>query len=95
MHTLKPLDNEAVLTAARETKAIVTLEEHGAVGGLGSAVSEALAQTEECKSRFMKLSIEDPFCKIVGAHKYLQEVHGLSVEAVYERIKSLLSSAST
>ncbi|MGC1105559.1 MAG: transketolase C-terminal domain-containing protein, partial [Candidatus Acidiferrales bacterium] len=44
MHTIKPLDEDAILAAARETAAIITIEEHGIIGGLGSAVAEVLAE---------------------------------------------------
>src|SRR6266567_8973771 len=49
MHTLKPLDAEAVLAAARDTGAIFTIEEHSILGGLGSAVAEVLAEAEGIK----------------------------------------------
>ncbi len=51
MHTLKPLDDEAILRAADETRALVTLEEHSIVGGLGSAVAELLAESAEVQNR--------------------------------------------
>src|SRR6266480_7640900 len=47
MHTVKPLDSDAILTAARETGAVFTLEEHSVVGGLGGAVAELLAEANE------------------------------------------------
>src|SRR5262249_53507868 len=52
MHTLKPLDADAVLAAARETRAIVTIEEHSVIGGLGSAVAEVLAEAEGATGAF-------------------------------------------
>ena len=46
MHTIKPIDREIIIKAAKETGAIVTVEEHNTIGGLGSAVAEVLVQTE-------------------------------------------------
>ncbi len=45
MHTIKPIDREAIVKAAKETGAIVTCEEHSIIGGLGSAVAEVLVET--------------------------------------------------
>lgn len=59
MGTIKPLDGEAVLKAAKETKLIVTAEEHSVIGGLGSAVSEFLSETYPTKVK--KLGVYDKF----------------------------------
>ncbi len=58
MHTIKPLDNEAVLRAARETRAIITVEEHSVMGGLGGAVAEVLGQHQPCPLRIMAIADE-------------------------------------
>lgn len=55
MHTIKPLDAESVLTAARETGAVFTLEEHSITGGLGSAVAEVLAENEDSHVLFRRI----------------------------------------
>jgi len=89
MHTIKPLDSEAVTKAATETQAVVSMEEHGSIGGLGSAVSEVLSQIDEPKSHFLNISIADPFTKVIGSQEYLRNLHGLTVEAIYRRIKEL------
>ena len=59
MHTIKPLDKEIVAAAARETGAIVTAEEHNIIGGLGSAVAEAVC--EVCPVPVMRVGVEDKF----------------------------------
>jgi transketolase len=59
LHTIKPLDRDAVVAAARETSAIVTAEEHSVLGGLGSAVAEVLAQTHPVPMRFV--GVQDRF----------------------------------
>lgn len=53
MHTIKPLDEEIVIKAAKETKGIVTAEEHGIIGGLGSAIAEVTSKEAPCKIRMV------------------------------------------
>lgn len=89
MPTVKPLDHEAVLAAARETPVIVTLEEHSILGGLGGAVAEVLAESEE-KVLFKRLGLPSAFADQVGDQQYLRAAYGLSREGVVESIKSLL-----
>ena len=95
MHTVKPLDTAAVLQAARETSAIVTLEEHSIVGGLGSAVAEVLAETNEARGRFKRLGLPPAFTARVGGHEYLKAAYGLSVEGVVGSIEPLLERAKS
>ena len=59
MHTIKPLDSEAVLKAAEKTGKIVTVEEHSVIGGLGSAVCDIVAETACAK--VMKIGVNDVF----------------------------------
>ncbi|MDO5517606.1 MAG: transketolase family protein, partial [Clostridium sp.] len=59
IHTIKPIDNEILIKAAKETGAIVTAEEHSIIGGLGSAVSEVVS--EECPVPVLKVGIKDTF----------------------------------
>ena len=59
IHTIKPLDEELVLAAAKETGKVVTVEEHSVIGGLGSAVCDVLS--EKCPTKVMKIGIEDTF----------------------------------
>ncbi|MFC2057182.1 transketolase family protein [Chloroflexota bacterium] len=81
MHTVKPLDTEAVLDAARETGCIMTIEEHSFIGGLGSAVTEFLAEST-IHIPFKRLGIGDSFCLDVGNQEYLREIHSLSVDGI-------------
>ncbi len=94
MHTLKPLDTEAVLAAAMETRLVLTLEEHSIVGGLGSAVAELLAETPDVRARFKRLGLPPCFSPHIGAQGYLLERHGLSPEAVAATAKLLLEQAA-
>jgi len=93
MHTLKPFDNEAVLTAAKETPTIMTVEEHSIIGGLGSAVAEVLAESDNPHTIFKRLGIKDTFCSQVGSQEYLQKIYSLSVDGIVKAVKSLNASA--
>lgn len=72
MPTLKPLDEAAVLLAARQTKAILTLEEHSVTGGLGSAVADVLMEAG-VRARFRKLGIPDQPYHLIGSQTYLKK----------------------
>jgi transketolase len=93
MHTIKPLDAEAVLQAARETRAIVSLEEHSVIGGLGSAVAEVLAEAGLPTLRFKRLGLAPRFVTCAGGQQYLRETLGLSEQAIHASIQKLLQSA--
>lgn len=90
MHTIRPLDTEAVLTAVRETRAIVTIEEHSVVGGLGGAVAEVLAESGELRIPFKRLGLPSGFCSYVGSQEYLQAAYGLSVDGILRSLKPIL-----
>ena len=90
MHTLKPIDADAVLTAARDIGPIMTIEEHSAVGGLGSAVADILVQMGHNTPPFRKLSIGDSFLQKIGNQEYLCEACGLSVDGVCDNVKDIL-----
>ena len=94
MHTLKPLDTEAVLAAARETGAVLTLEEHSIVGGLGSAVAELFAEQFDIKVPFKRLGVPNAFSPHIGAQDYMLAQHGLSPEAVAQSVTDFLKLAS-
>jgi transketolase len=93
MHTLKPLDHEAVLAAARDTRAIVTLEEHSVIGGLGSAVAEVLAESITVKPAFKRIGLPSSFSPFIGSQEYLQAQHGLTEEAVLDSIRVFLTDS--
>ena len=88
MATIKPLDTAAVLAAARETGAIVTAEEHSVIGGLGSAVSEAVC--EECPVPVIKLGVYDRFGYSGPAAKLLDEF-GLRAANIAEKAKAAIA----
>lgn len=88
MATIKPLDNEAVLAAAKETGAIVTAEEHSVIGGLGSAVAELCA--ENCPVPVLKLGVNDTFGHSGPADKLLDEF-GLRAKNIVELAKKAVA----
>lgn len=83
IHTLKPIDRESVLASARKTGAVLTVENHNVIGGLHSAVLEALACEKIPVSR---LGIEDRFGE-VGKLPYLRQTMGFTVENIVECAK--------
>jgi len=90
MHTLKPLDEEAVRAAARETGAIATLEQHSVIGGLGSAVAEVLAELPGARVRFRRIGVPSAFSERVGSQKWLEQQHGLDEAGVLVQVEALL-----
>jgi len=90
MHTIKPLDADSVLAAARETSAIITIEEHNIIGGLGSAVAEVLAECNNSHVSFKRMGIPDSFCSQVGSCEYLQQAYSLSVSGIAKEVQSLM-----
>ena len=88
MFTIKPLDKELVLTCAKETKAIITAENHNVIGGLGDAVSDALISAE-CLIPMKKVGVHDEFGQ-VGPQDYLQEYYGLTAVEIIKAVNEVL-----
>ncbi|HMT11560.1 MAG TPA: transketolase C-terminal domain-containing protein, partial [Ignavibacteria bacterium] len=84
MHTIKPLDKEAVLKAAKDTGCIVTCEDHQKIGGLGGAVAEVLAQEDPTPVEFIGAS--DTFGES-GKATELYEKYGISSHFIAEAVK--------
>jgi len=95
MHTLKPLDEDAVRAAAAETGAVVTLEQHSILGGLGGAVAEVLAEAGlvgpgGAPVRLRRIGVPSAFSPEVGSQAWLERRHGLDVEGVLARLEGWL-----
>jgi transketolase len=88
MHTIKPLDIEALTRAAKETGAVVTVEEHSVIGGLGGAVSEFLSETNPVPVK--KIGIQDRFGQSSRSYQALLEEYGLTSEAVVKAAESVV-----
>ena len=87
IHTIKPLDKELIVKAARETGRIVTVEEHNIIGGLGEAVSAAVC--EECPVPVTRIGVNDVFGHSGPAVDLLKEF-GLSSDHIVEVVTGLL-----
>ena len=89
MHTVKPIDKEAILSAAKETGGIVTVEEHQMAGGLGGAVAEVLADAG-IGVPFKRIALPDSYVHCVGSHDWLLDKFGFSPEAIASATKGLI-----
>lgn len=90
MHTLKPLDADAVKEAASNARLVVTVEEHSVLGGLGGAVAEVMAQMEGARARLKIIGLQDCFSSVVGSQDYLREIYGLSVDKIVKAVTDVL-----
>ena len=88
IHTIKPLDEELVIKAARETGKILVAEEHSIIGGLGSAVADVVS--EKCPVHVVKLGINDTYGHSGPAVALLEEF-GLTTGGIIEKVKSTLN----
>lgn len=88
--TIKPLDKDAIIECAKTHDLVVTCEEHNICGGFGSAVSEALSETNT-SAKLIKIGVPDVYCQYVGNQSYLRKQYGLDGKAIADRIiKELL-----
>ena len=91
MHTLKPIDADAILAAAGDTGALFTLEEHSVIGGLGSAAAEVLAEANIGRIPFKRLGAPSAFSPHIGSQEYMLARHGLNDEGVVHTILETLA----
>lgn len=91
MHTVKPIDREAVTKAATETRFVFTLEEHSVEGGLGGAVGEVMAELEPGHAPLKRIGLRPEFNKTVGDQNYLKAMHGLDEESVLKTIQQIIT----
>lgn len=91
MHTIKPIDEEAIRKAARETRRIVTAEDHTVIGGLGSAVGEVVAASGMACA-LTKLGLQDQFSPI-GFHEDLMSIMGVDAEGIAKACVKQIQSA--
>ncbi len=88
IHTIKPIDADLIIKAAKETGAIVTAEEHNIIGGLGSAVAEVLS--ENCPVPMARVGTQDVFGRS-GVPAKLFEIYGLDTKTIVEKAKEVLA----
>jgi transketolase len=87
MHTIKPIDQELIVRKARETGAILTVEEHSVLGGLGSAVCEVVC--EKCPVPVHRMGVNDVFGQS-GSPEELMQYYGLTVDNIMQNVHILL-----
>ncbi len=87
IHTIKPLDKELVVAAAKATGKVVTVEEHSIIGGLGSAVAECLCEEYPCK--VTRIGVNDVFGESGPAGELIKK-YGLDGQSIYEKVKAAL-----
>ena len=89
MSTIKPIDKEVIIESAKKTGAIVTVEEHSVIGGLGSAVSDVVSENYPVLVK--KIGINDVFGQS-GKPKQLMEEYGLTVENIINKVKEAIQT---
>ena len=87
MHTIKPLDEKAVIKAAAKTGKIVTAEEHSVIGGLGSAVCDVVA--EKAPGKVLKIGVNDTYGESGPAVELIKK-YGLDADSIYEKVKAFV-----
>lgn len=87
IHTIKPIDKDIIIKAAKETGVIVTAEEHSVIGGLGSAVTEVVS--ESCPVPVLRLGVNDTYGKS-GAALDLLKIFGLDAEHIVLKVKEAM-----
>ena len=87
IHTIKPLDEELVVAAAKETGKVVTVEEHSVIGGLGSAVCDVVA--EKAPAKVMKIGVNDTFGESGPAVELIKK-YGLDADSIYAKVKEFV-----
>ena len=86
VHTIKPIDEEMIIKCAKETKKLISLEDHSIIGGLGSAIAEVL--TEKYPTYLERIGIKDTFGKS-GKAEELLHFYGLDSEAIINKLKKI------
>jgi len=88
---IKPIDSQQVASICAQSKAVVVLEEHSVLGGLGSAIAEIAA--ELAPVRILRIGVQDRFSQHCGTYEYLLKEHGLDRAAVAQRIEAFVKAS--
>ncbi len=91
MASIKPIDTSAILDAGRETRAIVTVEEHNVFGGLGGAVAEVLLNAGLSVS-FKAVALPDTYVRMVGSHGWLLDQFGFPPQSIADVARRVMES---
>ncbi|NQV94021.1 MAG: transketolase [Sphingomonadales bacterium] len=92
VHTIKPIEPDRFIQAARSHRAVVTVEEHTIHGGLGGLVLETLADAGSFPAKFLRIGLDGCFSSVVGTQGYLRTVYRMDAASIVQRTQSLLSS---
>lgn len=90
IHTIKPFDSDIIAKAAKETKGIVTVEDHNIIGGLGSAVAEAIAESG-VGTRFKRVGLKDAFSKGYGTYAEVKAANGIGNQDILQAVHDVLA----
>ena len=90
MHTIKPIDKDAIIDAAKNTGGILTVEEHNIIGGLGSAVAEVIADEGLTPKCFKRLAFPDVNVAKIGGQEWIRDQYGLQATGIAASAKELL-----
>ena len=90
-HTLRPFDTETLIHLAQTNKAVVTVEEHSRVGGLGSLAADAFVDSGTMPLRFAAICLPEAYSSVVGSQQYLRTRYGIHASAIVARITKLMS----
>jgi transketolase len=92
VHSIKPFEPSEIVAAAHSHGAIVTIEEHTILGGLGSLVLETLADAASVPRKFLRIGLNGCFSSAVGSQAYLRTAYGMDAASIVRRTIGLLSS---
>lgn len=92
VHTVSPLDRDAIVSAARDTGGLITIEEHTLLGGLGSAVAECCADAGVFPRRFHRIGIQPDAPVVVGGQGYLRTLHRMDAPSITATAAAVLSA---
>lgn len=90
--TIKPLDREIITRSAEKTKKILSVDEHNIIGGIGTAISEVLAESG-MGIEFRRMGLNDCFAKGYGKHTELKEMNGIAIEDIVTEARKMVSDA--
>ena len=87
MHTIKPIDRDAIIDAAKNTGGIITIEEHNLCGGLGSAVAEVICDSGVAPKKFKRIALPDVNVALIGHQEWIRSQYGMDAEGIAKQIK--------
>jgi len=88
MHTIKPLDKDAIKLASKETGGIISIEENTILGGLGSAIAEYCLESDCLPKFFHRIGLKDTYSSIVGDQKYLRNYYEMDSQFIKNTVKN-------